>query len=184
MDFRSIKDKIALKLVNRTVNGYLLNEIPHTDFLDLTFVYFIVVNKNETDMDTIIIKNEYLDDWGITKEELHEIAYSNFTPMFSMCLYGTQSRDRFFMITTKCKLFGAVYMTEDSLLKCIADAFEDDLCIIPSSIHEIMLVPCSGLVRKEVDDVIKKVNKEAVEEDEYLSDHMYTFSRKLGKVCI
>ena len=184
MDFKTIKDKIALKLINRRVNGYLLCEIPHTDFLDLTFVYFIVLDRTGTGMDTILIKNEYLGEWGITKDELHDIACSNFTPLFSMCLYGTGSMDRFFMITTKCKLFGAVYMAHFDLLKCIADAFDDDLCIIPSSIHEIMLVPCSGLIREEVDEVIKKVNKEAVEDNEYLSDHMYTFSRKLERVCI
>lgn len=182
MNFEKIKDRIAFKLVNRKKTVYKLEEIPHTDYLDLAYVYYVVLYMDEGGVDTVIVKNEYLDEWGISDKELFEIARQNFSTLFKMQLFGVMSPEQMIMVTTKYKMFGAVYMTETGLTESLADLYDDDICIIPSSIHEIIMLPAGNILKENVDEIIRSVNKEAVNEDEYLSDHMYLYSRKEGKV--
>lgn len=182
MDLGKIRDQIALKLVNRKKNRYPLDEIPHTDFLDLTYVYFVILYMDEKGVDTVMIRNEYLDRWGISVDELHAMAEKNFRRLFSMEIFGVQEQDRIIMVTTKYKMFGAVFMNDRRFIGSMADLFRDDICIIPSSIHEIILCPADGIEREQMDSIICDVNEKAVEEDEYLSDHMYLFSREEKRV--
>lgn len=178
MDFEEVRDRIAFKLVNTQKTRYPLEEIPHQDFLDLSFVYFFVAYKDEEGMETVMIKNDHLSSWGISPEELHETASLNFSRIFSLQMMGPEDHmEKLVVCTTKKKLFGAVYMAHIPLLSTVAEAFGDDLCIIPSSIHEIILIPAKGLERETIDAMIRDVNRKAVREDEYLSDHMYLFSR-------
>ena len=182
MDFGKIRDKIAFKLINRKKSRYPLDEIPHTDFLDLAYVYFVILNMDGKGIDTVMVRNEYLDRWGISEEELHDIAESNFRRLFSMEIYGVRERDSIIMVTTKYKMFGAVFMGDKQFIGSLADLFRDDICIVPSSIHEIILCPADGIEREQMDSIICDVNEKAVEEDEYLSDHMYLFSREEKRV--
>lgn len=187
MNFDKIKDRVAYKLVNREKCRYLLEDIPHTDFLDLTFVYYIIVHMDDMGVDTVLIRNEYLDEWGISDTELFEISAKNFNLLFNMQLAGVsgdemQSTQKLIMATTKYKMFGAVYMADLSLIGAFSEIFDDDVCIIPSSVHEIILMPASGINREDMDSIIQSVNEEAVREDEYLSDHMYLYEKKERRI--
>lgn len=57
-----------------------------------------------------------------------------------------------------------------------------DFYIIPSSVHEILLVEKSFAEAEECKMIIKEVNHEAVAEDEILSYNLYELAN--GKVSI
>lgn len=183
MKFEKVKDRISLRLINPRKTKYPVGNIPHTDFLDLTFIYYIIIRKDEDGIDTLLITNEDMKHWNMRSDELHRIALENFNEIFRMRLYGpVQPAEKICMITTNYQVFGAAYMADLMMIGTFADVFDDDLCIIPSSMHEIIIVPAAGIEREHIDMMIREVNRQMVEDDEYLSDHMYLFSRKSGQI--
>ena len=59
------------------------------------------------------------------------------------------------------------------------------LIILPSSVHEVILVPDDGITGKEFyTDMVKEVNDAQVEPEERLSYNVYYYDRVLGKVVI
>ena len=130
--------------------------------------------------------------WGITKEELLEIATNNSTYTVKsmediLKELVEDSYDDFLevpqeyrqtVITNELQNYGASALYNKTLLKEIADKFNDDLCIMPSSIHEIIVIPMNVIPSKEnVDSMIKEINELEVRPEERLSDHAYVFRR-------
>lgn len=85
-----------------------------------------------------------------------------------------------YIVSNDEKMFGASVIFDKIYLKSIADLLNSDLVIIPSSIHEIIIVK-GGL--QDVDylnQMVVEVNETQVEEAEQLSDHVYIFEKETG----
>ena len=83
------------------------------------------------------------------------------------------------ILTNQYKIYGATTMLYPGILKKISDKLDSDLVLIPSSIHEFLVLP-----RTIHDDIptlnsfINEVNSTEVTDEEILSDHVYIYSRK------
>ena len=76
-------------------------------------------------------------------------------------------------------------MFYSSKIKALADKLDSDLYILPSSIHELILIPV--LENEEVETLrkmVNQVNEESVENIDYLSDNVYRFNRNTEEICI
>ena len=88
-----------------------------------------------------------------------------------------------FVLTNEAKLFGAVYMFLPEVMDKIADEKGDDLYILPSSIHEILILKTS-----ELDDLprlqhmVQDINEMQVPMEQRLSNHVYRYSKKAGLI--
>lgn len=92
---------------------------------------------------------------------------------------------KMYIPTNKHKLNGAACILYDGVLENFANKINRDIFILPSSIHEVILVPVVDSIKKqELTDMVREVNSEAVEEGEILSDHVYIYRRNLRKICI
>ena len=86
-----------------------------------------------------------------------------------------------FVLTNEAKLFGAVYMFLPEVMDKIADEKGDDLYILPSSIHEILILKTS-----ELDDLprlqhmVQDINEMQVPIEQRLSNHVYRYSKENG----
>jgi len=62
--------------------------------------------------------------------------------------------------------------------------YESNLLIIPSSIHECIVIPTNQLDMdvEEATEIVKAVNTTEVPEEEILSDHVYIFNRDTSKI--
>ena len=74
-------------------------------------------------------------------------------------------------------------MLRTDLLDRFAKAQESDLIILPSSVHEVLLLPAMddedvAELRRTVQDI----NEKKVKEEEWLSDEVYYFRRSTGTV--
>ena len=89
-----------------------------------------------------------------------------------------------YILTNKLKIHGATCIAYPRLLKRIADYLEDDLVIIPSSIHEVLIIPASitqeGYSLEDLQFMITETNDTILTDDEVLSNHAYIYERLTG----
>ena len=105
------------------------------------------------------------------------------TPEMRKMLIPKDETAVLYPITTKSGLHGASCLLYPGLLKNFADGLQSDLLVIPSSIHDCILVPTNRLHDYDsINEKIGMVNQQNVPEDERLSDHTYLYRRDAGKL--
>lgn len=205
-DFDNIRDKIAMKLIHYERNKELLEKVPHIRFLDLAIVFYYLISMDFTTGNaTILIHHSHLKNWNITTTELFQIAKDNTQKILPEKLYDmndviyelsgrlthpdpTVSRPSpypMFVLTNETNLFGATCLLYKDLLKHFSEESQTDFYILPSSIHEVILVPtlendCYG----ELSDMVREVNDSQLMDDEILSTHAYYYSRRKNEITM
>lgn len=195
-DFSKAKERIVMKLVNKEKNQELLQDVPHILFHDLAIIFVCAVYDFMDEFATILIHNQHLKLWNVSVDDLYKIGMEN-TP--KLLPFRLDSIDKIIdtlddctlfplqdlqlsVLTNRLKIHGSTCIVYPNLLKRIADFMDDNIIIIPSSIHEVLIIPES--VTKDqysLDDyryMITQVNEEQLPDDEMLSDHAYLFLRE------
>ena len=173
-DFNHVKDHIVYKLIRRDANEELLKQIPYEPFLDLAVVYYIQIDNTRFGSAAIQIRNEHLRYWRVEKEEIRRLAEKN-TPR----IYPVQIRQivRFmYVATNEPWSLGAAVMRYPDFREKVRGMIRGDFYILPSSIHEVILVPESfGLEPERMQEMVKEINQTGVAPEEVLSDSVYYF---------
>ncbi len=197
-DFDKASQRIVFKLVNKEKNEELLKDVPYINFQDLALIFVCMVTDFMHDYATILIHNQHLALWDVSLEELYFIALDN-TPKllphrfesFENMLERINFKDassfsewNMFILTNRLKIHGCTCMAYPRLLKRIADFLEDNLIIIPSSIHEVLIIPeksaKSDYTMENFQSMITDINETELTDDEILSNHAYQFDRATG----
>lgn len=188
--FQQAKSQITFKLINKEKNNRLLQDVPYVEFQDLVLVFVFVLTEFQENFATILIHNQHLSLWNITKENLYAIAMKNTPKLLPYQLDGmekvlgidAQEDVSMYVLTNQFKIYGSACMVYPNLLKDIAKRLQDDLIIIPSSIHEVLIIPKFALESdysvNEVSDMITDINETELAEDEILSDHAYFYEKE------
>ena len=198
--FNNVKSEIVYELINYEKNEELLQNVPYIPFLDLAIVFKIVISEFENVVGTILIHNTLLEMWEVGLDELYAYANENTRKVYgvefismSECLSGMLNIEFFeqseyklpmYILTNGRRVNGASCLLYDGLLDKISESFQDDLCIIPSSVHECIIIPVSVIDPKEIKNTVKFVNSTELALDEILSDNVYFYSREKGEVLI
>ena len=200
-DFEQIKERIAYKLVNYEANRKLLEDVPHVPFLNLAKVFYVTIDCKEFGSGSILVHNNHMESWGVTTEELDELASINTPKMFqaeimSMAVVMKELMqdvseemellidNKMFVVTNKDRHYGAAAMCYPNIIKEFAEQKECDLIIIPSSVHEVLILPCEGEDFKRFKEMVIEVNETALSPEEVLSNSVYIYRRELDKIVI
>ena len=76
-DFEFVKSNIVMVAVNTQRNAKLLSQIPHKEKEDLSLIYKVMIGRDSEGTATITIRNEHMAMWGVTADDLHELAVAN-----------------------------------------------------------------------------------------------------------
>lgn len=204
--FENAKSKIALKLINYEQNKELLKDVPHIPFLDMAIVFYCLISMDsQAGNATILIHNSHLSYWNTSLEELFETAKRNTRKMLPARLNNMNDvlRDLsgkhmlfppfqpdediypMFVLTNPINLYGAACILYEDLLKDYARQAETDFYILPSSIHEVILIPAiDPSCQQELSQMVKEVNHSQLLEEEILSDHAYYYSRESNEITM
>lgn len=193
-EYDNAKDSIIMKVINYENNWGLLQKVPHIKKYDLAIVFQCLVSKQVDGFATILIQNHHLDFWGITKDQLSQDAFRN-TPkllpyeledmetLLKDCMLHVPSDIPLedcpmYVLTNTAKLNGATVLFYDGLMKQLAEEMETDFMVLPSSIHETLLIPVKDPEQISFySDMVEQVNETQLSDDEILSDHAYYYSR-------
>jgi hypothetical protein len=199
-NFAKARDRIVMRVINYERNLELLAQVPHFRYLDLAIVFYCLLASDETQQASILIYNQHLGFWGIDANTLYECAIVN-TPnllphemkdMTSILkdVLGEYTVDEtadipMYVLTNRYHINGACVILYDQLLKQLADSLDRDLVVLPSSIHEVLLVPVEVSVDlAQYDNMVQEVNETQLADDEVLSNHAYFFSRANGLLSL
>lgn len=201
LEFTSAKQHILFKLIHAKSNENLLKEIPHRRFLDLAVVFYYLV-PDEKVHGSILIRNEHMQLWEVTDDQLFNVAMKN-TPeelqpeirdmntVVSELLEGitafegeelAEETAPMYVVTNKRKYYGAACMLYPGLLKTFAEMRNTDFYILPSSVHELLLIPFDLGVAEELSAMVCEVNDTQVIPEEVLSNHVYLYRRKTDEI--
>lgn len=75
------------------------------------------------------------------------------------------------------RILGASILMYETYLEDLAAQIEDDLCIAPSSIHEVLIFPLSLVQPSKIIEIVRDVNRTVVLPQEKLSDSAYIYRR-------
>ena len=195
-DFSKAKQRIVMKLVNKKRNAKLLKSVPHIPYMDLAIVFVCSVTEFLNEYATILIHHNHLKLWNISLEELYDIALDNSPKLLPYRLDSIKSilpagaeiyipwidKLEMYVLSNKLKIHGATSITYPGLLEDISNQLNSDLIIIPSSIHEVLIIPETYINEREelppnYEAMISEVNETQLTDDEILGDCVYHYRR-------
>lgn len=188
------KSSIFYQLRNYEKNKSWLTEVPYIRYLDMAIVfYYPVPGKEEEHM--ALITNENIKSWQLSVEKLEELAEENtpkFQPLFFTALetliqelceeclmpqFQSGNRLPMYVLSNNKKLFGAAAMLYPGVLLQISRYLKDDLYVLPSSVHECIIVPANSVyTRNELENIVREVNENQVPDEDFLSNNIYFYS--------
>ena len=90
-----------------------------------------------------------------------------------------------YCLSNECKINGAACIIDDNIQKMIAEKVGGDYFVLPSSVHEVLIMPKSeDMDPKELRNMVQDVNATQVAEGEILSDQVYEYDAKTHKLSI
>ena len=200
--FDEVKEKICYRLIRKAGNESLLQEIPHVDFLDLCICFFYAFQDKGFGDGSILIYHSHLKMWNTDVQALYELARENTPRLFPWeCatmeamltemtdignegdLEGLLHNIPMKILSNRQRIHGATCVLYPNLAEKIAEQEGGSYYILPSSIHEVIILKDTG---KEdpinLKSMITDVNENMVAPEEVLSDSLYYYDSKQKKI--
>ena len=211
MNYDSLKEHLAIKLVNTQTNRKMLQEMPHENIEDLSVICYVdfPVDSREGKA-TMEVRNQYLSIWNIDEKALFQQARANTQPINTPVLqtmfgtwkslfdedacvknlldentteFGLSSHETAYILTNMEMKYGAAMITQPEVLNKLEQLFPEGFYVLPSSVHEVLIVPDHGEMElKMLGEMVREVNKNEVERQEVLSDRVYSYDKEKHQI--
>jgi hypothetical protein len=207
LDYERVKDRIVYKLINTEKNKELLEDLPHIEFLDLSIVFQCMVAQEDIGTASILIHNVHLKLWDVSVEKLYQAAKENTQRLQKyeiksmsevLCeITRAENPEEFaeyreeafsdnvpmYVLSNQRRVEGAACMLYPNLVRDFAEAVGSSFYIIPSSVHELLLLPTAHLEESsEIKNMIKEINDTQVSAEEILSYSLYLYDKEERKI--
>lgn len=193
--YDTVKDKIVYRLVNFAKNAQRLQDMPYVKYMNLAVIFAILLDETEDGAATITITNQMMQLWNTSTEELYAVAHENtakrFPALFQRLeemlfemmgdtaeeMIGEHEPFPIYVATNCMKLHGAAVVLYEDQLKTFSEQIGGDYFLLPSSIHEMLLVPVTDSINSADDlrEMVVDVNASCLAEEDILSDVVYRY---------
>lgn len=203
MDFSSVSEKLGFRVVNFEKNKNKLANVPYRTEQDLALVPTCYVSDSTFGEGTVTIERKHLNYWEVSEDELWENIFENAEKLcpveiksmfetllgmkgmgFDECFeYG--GMEKIFVVSNAQSLYGASVIFYHGVLDRIAEIVGTDFEILPSSVHEVIIMPSIQQMpsNMKLGDIVSDVNEHVLDREDFLSDNIYHYditSRKLS----
>lgn len=204
-DYDSVKDYLTIQVINTKANRQMLSEVIHKEMEDLSVICrleFPMTTEEETG--SVKVTHEIMKQWGVSPEEIYQKAVDNAVknqppvltsledlvlemsglPLEAKNLFQLEEgeevpKDGMFVLSNQMGINGASVLAYPNLQEQLEAVFPYGCYILPSSVHEIIIVPKDfGKTPKELGKMVRQTNKSDVEREEVLSDRVYEFDKE------
>ncbi len=194
-EWGNIKERLALRIVSKERNQEELYNLVYEEICDLVAIATICVERNGEGVKSIRITQDLARKWNVSNEEILEAAKENTSKLFSpkiQDLYefvqdmvdiskeelsqGQKNFPDLQILTNDLCINGATVILYDSFMKDVYERLGGKFIILPSSIHEVLVVPLEdSMYIPYLQEVVESINQRFVAEDEILSDNVYMY---------
>lgn len=200
-DYSQMKEKLAIEVVSAEANKDMLEKVPYQTIEDMAVVYRFVLNSDEDGRASILVTNKILENMGVTPEQIHADALKNAPQIKPAEIKGMSEvmaemmdpeqaemmgivpvapeNEQMFVATVPDKIHGASVLVYQNFMEQAAEIAGGDFFILPSSIHEILIVPDNGKMDlKELENMVKEVNATQLAPADKLTDSVYHYDSR------
>ena len=196
-NFEQVKDRIFYKLVSFDKNKRMLEKLPYYKWNDLAIIFYYAMEEERIGRASITIHNQHLKMWEQSLDTLYAVAQENMKRSMPELLVsmkdlleettglkmGEDTYLPMYVLTNQEKVYGAAAMLYSGQMKKLAERWQTDLLILPSSIHEVLLLPDDGQNEYAFyRQMVEEVNTTQVEPEEVLSYSLYRYCREKAEI--
>lgn len=206
--FAEIKDRIIYVLEN--AEAAEVKSRPYEAYLDMVKTFRVYQYDGENDFN---ITWDDLEKWGVKLEAVKEAAERNTPVLIPPMVYQVVQTpsgirqietgdsmeaileymahmnnvvDPMYMVTNITGQYGAGSILNELLLERIAELWKEDIILLPSSVHEFLLIPFSKkrMELKDWQETVSFMNSTMLLEGGVLSNSVYRYDWIKKKIAI
>lgn len=200
-DYEKVRPMLSVKLCDPERNQEYLKDKPYTACGELAAVYRIQVMADEDGggTGTIAVTYDMLRLWKVTTKRLHQDAVGAESVRNPPRLYrvddilslpewddmlgagGSQQADPIpmYVLTNRNRMDGAAVIAFDGVLDGVGELLGKNFYLLPSSVHEMVILPDDGVVRTEdFEKLVRDINAEMLSPYERLSEKVQYYDRE------
>ena len=200
-DWEQVKGRLAFRLLSKERNKETLENYVYKEFLDLAAIVTFCAEIDEQGVKAIRVTHDLAERWNVSEEKILQAAEENTEALFpvrmepildTLCRVADISRDdlpeevlaeedspQIMILSNYLGVNGATVIMYDLLLKQVYQQLEGKFIILPSSIHEVIVMPlASAPPIANCQEMVEQINRSSVREEEILSDSVYLYDGK------
>lgn len=194
LDYEKMKDKLQVRICDKEWNTDRLEDKAFTEHGDFAAYYAINLEENREGISSIPVTISLMNEWGVSVEQIQADAMMadrnrgvrlvDMTQIIESMIFGGTPKNLLnekldmetvenpmFCLTNESKMNGASLLLQEDIRKQIGECLGSDYFVIPSSIHEVLIIPDNGIFQvSELNAMVQEVNETQVERQEQLSD--------------
>jgi len=199
-----MEERLFLQLINTSKNKGLLKDSLYMDFKGLSLVLYIMAMDDGKGLCKIRVTKAICQQSGWNEREILHYALENTVKLFPYSVFplygltqetmdstGTTVKDippeenGMLVLTNNRGVNGAAAVFYPGVLKEISERHGRSLFLLPSSIHEFIVLEDDGIYKPEMlEGMVREVNGSAVEPEEVLSDSVYYYGYTSGVLSV
>lgn len=201
-DYEKMKDKLQVRICDREWNEERLADKVVTEHGDFDAYYAVNLKENENGIGSIPVTISLMNEWGVSAKQIQTDAMAadqnrgvvlmDMNEMVKSMIFGGEPENLLhekldieaienpmFCLTNTQKMNGASLLLQEDIRKQIGECLGSDYFVLPSSIHEVLILPDNGMFEvPELNAMVKEVNETQVERQEQLSDKVQFCDKK------
>ena len=196
-DYSKAKDHIVMQLINYDKNSKKLEHIPHVKYLDFAIIFQFYMDSSLPEYGTITVTDKLFEKWKISMEDLIRTAMTNTPALFPSSIIDMEeflhskssklsgmfadiphSDFKIYIITNTRRINGAACILYPGILSSLSKKLGGNLLLIPSSIHEFLVMPLSiAPDTNDMNEFICEVNATQLKDEEVLGERYYIYDQ-------
>lgn len=203
-NYEMVKQRLEIHLCDMELNRDKLKNQVYTEQGDFAATYHIKIGGDGMLRGSATVTPNLLKGWGITEEQLREdslraehskgAVFTDIEELVAEKTFGLKATnlldkqnaiidngDGFSLYCLTCEdyRYGASMILREDVMDKVSKLMGGDFYILPSSIHETLIVPTTTqMTLEDMSIMVQYVNKEAVEPEDKLSDKVQFYDSK------
>lgn len=181
-----VRENLFLVVVNYDENREMLKNVPFERLEDLAVAPKVSIPTSSPDEEaSFFLQTDTAKDLNMTPEEVLQTAHANMEEKNYLCRSLSESvgigeldsgGPQAYVLTNETSIDGAAAIVSRKAMKEAREMIGEDFMILPSSRHEVILIPRSNPMSVgEMERLVHDANRVVCAPADRLSDHVYRY---------
>lgn len=173
-------------------------------FLDMEIYYSVFLSEENGQVASTRVDNYLLEKWGVTESDVFEVAKANaekeakVISLIDLMMkikretcgllpvepYDENGAVPMYVITNNQCVNGAASIISTDVMDKVAEYMDGDVIILPSSIHEVIIIKDGTGNYEDLASMVRDINGEYVASEEVLTNSVYVYDREAKEIRI